>query len=168
MTDKKPKKSSAKKSKMIEVKVEPKKEDLKCQEYLESWKKERADFLNYKKEESERIGQIVKYSNETMLLEIILILDNIYLAEAHVPKEIEKNSWIEGFKHIKNQLCDFLQRHGVETIKTVGEKFNPVLMEAIEEIEEKGKEAGMVAQEIQKGYTMGGKIIRPAKVRVTK
>ena len=51
----------------------------KCEEYLNGWKRERADFLNYKKDEMERIGQLVKYSNEELILKIIPILDNIYL-----------------------------------------------------------------------------------------
>ena len=85
----------------------------KCEEYLNGWKRERADFLNYKKDEMERIGQLVKYANEELILKIIPILDNIYLAESHVPEELKINKWIKGFNQIKNQLCEFLKKRGL-------------------------------------------------------
>jgi len=138
----------------------------KCEEYLNGWKRERADFLNYKKDEMEKIGQLVKYANEELILKIIPILDNIYLAESHVPAELKDHKWIEGFNQIKNQLSDFLLKEGIEAIKTVGEKFDPNTMEAVGEAE--GKEKNVVVEEAQRGYTMHGKIIRPAKVKVSK
>ena len=72
----------------------------KCEEYLNGWKRERADFLNYKKDEMERIGDLAKYANMEIILKIIPILDNIYLAETHVPEELKSHKWIEGFNHI--------------------------------------------------------------------
>jgi len=138
----------------------------KCEEYLNGWKRERADFLNYKKDEMEKIGQLVKYANEELILKIIPILDNIYLAESHVPAELKDHKWIEGFNQIKNQLSNFLQKEGIEAIKTVGEKFDPNTMEAVGEAE--GKEKDIVVEEAQRGYSMHGKIIRPAKVKISK
>src|SRR5438552_1862464 len=55
----------------------------KSEEYLNGWKRERADFLNYKKDEMERIGSLMKYANEEIILNILPILDSIYLAEKH-------------------------------------------------------------------------------------
>ena len=147
----------------------------KCEEYLNGWKRERADFLNYKKDEMERIGQLAKYANEEIILKIIPILDNIYLAESHVPEELKTHKWIEGFNKIKNQLCDFLSKEGIEPIKTIGEKFDPNTMEAVGEADsarsdlaQSNAEKNTVAEEVQRGYTLYGKIIRPAKVKVTK
>ena len=157
----------------------------KCEEYLNGWKRERADFLNYKKEEMERIGQFAKYANEELILKIIPILDNICLAESHVPEElIEKDparlsgddrgaSWVQGFLQIKKQLSDFLQKEGIEAIKTVGEPFDPNLHESVGEIgpsEALAKEGkpGTIVEEIRRGYTLHGKIIRPAKVKISK
>src|SRR3989338_5330096 len=139
----------------------------KCEEYLNGWKRERADFLNYKKDEMERISQLVKYANEELILKIITILDNFYLAEKHIP---ENNEFKDGFTQIKKQLYDFLSKEGIEAIKTIGEKFDPNTMEAVEEIvvSPTYNNPGTVANEVQRGYTMHGKVIRPAKVRVTK
>ena len=91
-----------------EIKKELEAAKAKCEEYLNGWKRERADFLNYKKEEMERIGQLVQYSQEELILKIIPILDNIYLAESHVPEELKTHQWITGFNHIKTQLERFL------------------------------------------------------------
>jgi len=140
----------------------------KCEEYLSGWKRERADFLNYKKDEIERSADLVKYSNEELILKIIPILDNIYLAESHMPEELKGHQWIKGFQHIKNQLRDFLKKEGIEDIKTIGEVFDPNTMEAVEEIESKEAEPGIVIEEAQRGYTMYGKLIRPARVKISK
>jgi len=144
----------------------------KCEEYLNGWKRERADFLNYKKNEVDKLAEIVKYSNEDLLLKIIPILDNIYLAETHVPAELQDSDWIKGFNQIKTQLEEFLKKEGIDAIKTIGEKFDPNLMEAVGETayaESFGESKGeTVSEEVQRGYTMHGKIIRVAKVRISK
>jgi len=134
----------------------------KCEEYLNGWKRERADFLNYKKEEMERISNLAKYANEELILKIIPILDNIYLAESHVPDELKNHNWIEGFNQIKNQLCDFLKKEGIEPIEVLGKPFDPNTMEAVE------GEGDVVSEEVQRGYAMQGKLIRPAKVKISK
>ena len=138
----------------------------KSEEYLNGWKRERADFINYKKEEIERVGQLAEYTSEKIILKIIPILDNIYLAEAHMPEELKDNKWTDGFLQIKNLLCDFLKKEGIEEIKAIDEPFDPNTMEAIEEVE--GGEKGMVSEEAQRGYTLNGKVIRAAKVKIIK
>ena len=149
----------------------------KCEEYLNGWKRERADFINYKKEEMERISQMIKYANEELILKILPILDNIYLAESHVPesfgaaldKESEEAKWIEGFLQIKKQLSDFLQKEGIEPIEVLGKKFDPNLMEAVGEASNtQHLTPNTIVEEVQRGYTMHGKVIRPAKVKVAK
>ena len=149
-----------------EVKKQLVEAKAKCEEYLNGWKRERADFLNYKKDEMERIGQLAKYANEEIILKIIPILDNIYLAEMHVPEELKSNKWIDGFTNIKKQLSDFLSKEGIEAMETVGKPFDPNTMEAIEEID--GKEKDIVIEEAQRGYTMYGRLIRVAKVKISK
>ena len=134
----------------------------RCEEYLNGWKRERADFLNYKKEEMERIGQMIKYANEELILKIIPILDNIYLAETHVPEELKDHEWTKGFNQIKTQLVEFLKKEGIEEIEVLGKEFDPSTMETVD------GDGETVAEEVQKGYTMHGKIIRVARVRVAK
>jgi molecular chaperone GrpE len=162
---------------MEEVKKQLEEAKVKCEEYLNGWKRERADFLNYKKDEMERIGQLAKYANEELILKIIPILDNIYLAETHVPEELKNHKWIEGFNQIKNQLCEFLKREGIDAIETVGKTFDPNTMEAVEEVDfaksdfaklAKSGDKNVVVEEVQRGYVMNDKLIRPAKVKISK
>lgn len=138
----------------------------KKDEYLENWKRERAAFLNYKKEEARRVSQLIKFANQELLLKILEILDNIYIAEKKLPKDLKDNQWVQGVLKIKTQILDFLEKEGVKEIKALGEKFNPFFHEATEEVE--GKEKGVVVEEIKKGYTLHNKVIRPAKVKVSK
>jgi len=180
-----------------EINLEELKKELEeCQkqkeEYLAGWQRTRADFLNYKKEEMERIGELINYAGEGFILKILPILDNFEVAEKKILEDFEKDENPEGkpstsygasFKgilQIKNQILDFLKSCGVEEIKSVGEKFDPNLHEVVEEVEIKdpsstaelttgqGKEPGIIIEEIQKGYKINDRLLRPAKVKVTK
>lgn len=140
----------------------------KSEEYLAGWQRARAEFLNYKKEEMERISEILKYANENLILKILPILDNIYLAESKIPDDLKNNQWVEGILKIKNQILDFLKNQGVEEIETVNQKFDPNFQEVVEEAEKTDVESGIVIEEIQKGYKIHGRLLRPAKVKVAK
>lgn len=158
-------------------KTEPGAEELKKQleecrklkeEYLEGWKRERAGFLNYKKDEIERIEELIKYANEEIILKILPVLDNLGTAEKNIPEGTKKDKCLEGFILIGQQIKSFLKSQGIEEIKTIGEKFDPNFHEAVGEMEVKDKEHGTVVEEVQKGYTLRGKVIRPAKVKISK
>ncbi len=138
------------------------------EEYLNGWKRERADFLNYKKEEMERMTALIKYANEELVLKMLPILDNFLLAEKNIPEELKKDNNIKGLLLINLQLKDFLKAQGIEEIKAVGEKFNPNFHEVVQETPEEGKESGIITEEVQRGYLMEGKVLRPAKVKVIK
>jgi molecular chaperone GrpE len=152
------------------LKKEKELEELKKQkeEYLDGWKRERAGFLNYKKDEIERIEALIKYANEELILKFLPILDNIYLAEKQLPDDLKNHKWTEGVMQIKSQIANFLNSQGVEEIKAEGTKFDPNFHEVVEEVAIEGKESGIVVEEVQKGYTLHSKIIRPAKVKVSK
>lgn len=138
------------------------------EEYLSGWQRSRADLLNYKKEEMERIGGLINYAMEEVVLRFLPIIDNFEVAEGKFPDDLKKDENVKGLLQIKNQLQDFLKSQGLEEIKSLGEKFDPNLHEVVGEIEEKGKEQGLIVEEIQKGYKIGGRLLRPAKVKVIK
>lgn len=137
-------------------------------EYLAGWQRARADFLNYKKEEIERIEKILKYAGVELILKFLPILDNFDLAEKKLPENLKTDINIKGILQLKNQILDFFKKQGVEKIKTVGKKFDLNFHEAIEEIKKGGIESGIILEEIQKGYTLHDKVLRPAKVKVAK
>lgn len=145
---------------------------VECQkqrnEYLAGWQRARADYLNYKKEEGERAVEILKYAAESLTLKILPILDNFELAEKNLPTDLKEDDSIKGLLQIKTQLQDFLKNQGVEKIKTIGQKFDPSLHEAVDEIELEDKESGTIIEEVQKGYKLNGRVIRPAKVKTVK
>ena len=132
------------------------------EEYLAGWQRARADFLNYKKEEGERLGEIVKYANEDLVMEFLPIADNLDLLEKHLHDELRENDYVKGILLIRGQIKDFLKNHGVEEIKTIGEKFNPTFHEVVGEVspseasakEDENIESEVIAEEIQKGKTL--------------
>lgn len=137
--------------------------EKKCDEYLNNWKRAVADLANYKKDEIERMAKLMQYGKEDMIEKILPILDSVYYATKHIKDE--------GLTQIWQQATEFLKKEGVEEIITEEKKFNPEIMEIVEEVEVEPASAlssGVVKEELQKGYMMNGKVLRPAKVKVTK
>ena len=126
-------------------------------EYLAGWQRAKADLINYKKEQEQKISDYYKFANEGLILELLPVLDSFEQALKHKKDE--------GIQQLYNQLKNILKSNGIEEIKAVGEKFNPEFNEAVEEI--KGKK-GVIIEETQKGYLLNKKVIRPSKVKVGK
>ena len=137
-------------------------------EYLAGWQRARADFLNYKKEEMERVEELIGYAKEEWLLKILPILDNFDLIEKKLPENLKNNENVKGALQVKTQIRDFLKQEGIGEIKTLGEKFDPNFHEVVEEVETKDKKSGIIIEEVQKGYKINGRLLRPAKVKITK
>lgn len=142
---------------MTEENQPPNNELEKCknqaEEYLNNWKRERADLINYKKDETKRMEEFLKFSNEGFVLEILDVLDNLEMASRDI-----NNS---GLDQVLNKFHGLLKRYDVEKIKAEGD-FDPLLHEAVEGTE------GNNIQEIWAGYTMHGKVIRPTRVKIVK
>lgn len=133
---------------------EPEKAKSQAQEYLDNWKRERADFLNYKKGEVQRLSEFAKFANEGVVLEVIELMDDLETAS----KEIGD----PGLSQVVKKFEEFLKKHNVERIDTGGE-FDPLLHEAVST-----EEGGDKIEEIRAGYVMHGKVIRPARVKIVK
>lgn len=127
-------------------------------EYLAGWQRAKADLINYKREQEQKISEYYKFANEGLILDILPVLDSFELALKHGKDN--------GIEQLYNQLKNILKNNSVEEIKAVGEKFNPELHESIGVIEE--GDSGVVVEEIQKGYKLHGKIIRASKVKIGK
>lgn len=138
------------------------------EEYLNGWKRAKADLINYKNEEGERIKDFIDYTKVDLILKILPILDNLERAEKHISEKEKDNKVIHGFIQIKKQIEDFLKKEEVKEIEVLGKKFNPETTEAIEEIDLPGKEPGTVAEVVRKGYKFKEKVIRPARAKIIK
>ena len=136
-------------------------------EYLNGWKRAKADFINYKKRQEEAIAMFRKYAREDFILEFLPIIDHFNEAVKHLPENGNQSEWIRGIVAIKTQLDGILKNHGVQEMKTVGEKFSPEFHEAVEAVESE-KESGIILEELRRGYILNGKVIRAAKVKVAK
>ena len=153
-------------SKKLEKKLENCEEQKK--EYLAGWQRERADFINYKKDEIERLGEIAKYASTGIVLKLLPVLDNFDVAEKKLSNKIKQNKDIKGLLQIKEQLESFLKSQNIEKIESLDKEFDPSLHEIVELVERKKGKSGIIIEEIQKGYKIHGKILRPAKVKVIK
>jgi molecular chaperone GrpE len=136
------------------------------EEYFLGWQREKADFINYKNKEFERLKGTLCIAKESFFEEMIPILDNFILAEKSIPGKEKNKGNVKGLLLIEKQLKDSLKALGLEEIESINQKFNPNMHEIIEEVE--GKEPGIITEEVQKGYSFQGKVIRTSKVKVGK
>lgn len=130
-----------------------------------------ADFDNLKKRSAQERDEIICFSNEALIIALLPILDNFERAFAHAQEVKAAKSGDElfkGFALIKKQLEDVLIRIGLTPIETVGKQFDPFLHEAVITKDSKDKSDDTILEEMQKGYTLKGKVIRPAMVIVAK
>lgn len=134
------------------------------EEFLNNWKRERADFENYKKEESRRVEDFLKFANEGLLLEAIDVIDDLETADKNLPDIDSIKEWRTGFESLIEKFNNFLKKHGVERILVKNQKFDPLVHEAVEIRDSDGQDI----DEVRPGYTMHGKVIRPARVRIVK
>lgn len=138
-------------------------------EYLNGWKRAKADLINYQKDEGRRFEEMMQYVTGAMVKDLIPVLDSFELGIS----ALEKNGPIDkGVYIIKTQLEEVLKKKGLEKIKvSPGDPFDPMKHESIGEIDPPagGKGAsGQVAEEIESGYLLNGKVVRPARVKLTK
>lgn len=138
-----------------------------AEENLAGWQRAKADFLNFKKDQEKAMADFRRYAGEDMILSLLPTVDSFELAARHLPEELKDSDWAKGVLCIKGMFENFLREAGVVEIKALGEKFDPTMHEAVGE-QESDREEGAVVEEVQKGYKMGGKVIRAAKVKIAK
>jgi len=160
---------------MTDTKKQKEFEKLKKEkdEYLKGWQRERADFINYKKDEKERFKEVVRFSNERIVKSLIAILDGFDLAIESFLKEgkdkKENDNYLKGIYLIKSQLQDILEKEGVNEIKVkIGEKLNPAFHEVVAMSENEKFTPDTIIKILEKGYILNDKVIRPCRVIVVK
>lgn len=145
-----------------------KKAESEKQEYLNSWQKTRADYVNSRKNDEEERRSFAKFAEAGLVGDILPVLDSFEIAfgrEAewkNLPEE-----WQKGVKNIYNQLTSILSARGLKFLNPIGETFDPSKHEAVANIQtSKESEDHKVLDVIQKGYTLHDRLIRTARVRV--
>lgn len=121
-----------------------------------------ADYQNLLKKTAADKIEFTKYAVADLLEDIIPVYDHLKISLNGLPPEEENSAWVIGVKYVLKQFGDILSSKGVEEIKTVGERFDHHTMEALE------GEGEIVCKEVMPGYKLNGRLIRAAKVMVTK
>lgn len=151
-------------NKIKKIKNELKECRKKAEEYLAGWQRARADLINARRDEEKNREEMAKYANERIIRDTLNVLDSLDQAAADPGME---EKWRTGFERIRNQLLQIMRGYGVGVIESAGEKFNPEEHESIaeESVPDPGKDQ-IILQELQKGYKMQNKVLRPSKVKV--
>ncbi|MBI5133829.1 MAG: nucleotide exchange factor GrpE [Candidatus Taylorbacteria bacterium] len=138
------------------------------QEYLDGWQRMKADFANAKKRWEESISEYRKIANEGLIEELLPVLQSFQMAFSNKEawEKADKN-WRAGVEYIYGQLKGTLEQNGLAEVDPTGKKFDPNLHEAVryEPVEDASKDH-VVLSVVEKGYTLGGKLVKPAKVVV--
>ena len=128
--------------------------------------REKAELENFKKRLTKEKDDFVQFANERLLQELIQIEDNLERA-LEVPNATLE-SLKEGVEMIQKQFSTFLKNQKVEPIEAIGKDFDPTLHEVLNQQESEEHEENTVIEEYSKGYTLNGRILRPAKVVISK
>ena len=140
-------------------------EKARAEKYLANWQRAEADFINYKKRGEQEREEAVKLANAVLNLNLLPVLDDFERAFDSLPARLAELTWADGIKLIYRKLRATLEAQGLSEIKAVGEAFDPAVHEAVTQAE---GEEGKVIEEVQRGYRLGDRVIRPALVVVGK
>ncbi len=138
-------------------------EKKKAEEYLGNWQRAQADFINYKRRTEQERLEFNNFANASLIINILPVLDDMERALEAVPPKYKKHDWVEGVRLVERKFKTTLEGQGVKPINALGEEFDPNYHEALRQ--GKGEE-GIILEEIQKGYMLHDKLLRPARVVV--
>ncbi|MFK0523613.1 nucleotide exchange factor GrpE [Paenibacillus illinoisensis] len=126
-----------------------------------------ADFDNFRRRTQKEKEELAKYASMKLVTELVPVIDNFERAMATVPEGTESESFSKGIQMIFRQLETVLNNEGLTAMDTVGQQFNPEFHQAIMQVETDEYEEGTVVEEVQKGYMLKDKVLRPAMVKVS-
>lgn len=129
---------------------------------------QQADFENFKKLKAKEKQDALKFGNETLVKELLPVIDNLERAIEHASKTEESRSIIEGVELTLGGFLKALEKFGVTRVEAKGKEFDPNVHEAVAQEESTEKAPGTIITELQKGYVMHGRLLRPAMVTVAK
>ncbi len=144
--------------------------EQKCALFEHSWKRALADYQNLQKEVARERGEMAQYAVLRVVERFLPVVDNFKVAMSHMPKSDDKAvvNWAMGVGFIEKQLDEAMKDLGLTPIKTQGETFDATKHEAVGEEPADGCATGTIVKEVQAGYMINGKVVRPAKVITAK
>ena len=148
------------------LRVELEAAQAEAQEHLASLRRTAADFANFKRRTSEDRERDLGLASESLLRKLLSIADDFDRALAGMPAELAGQSWIDGIVLLDRKLRALLESEGVTPIEVVGKPFDPREHEAVVTLPTPGKPDGEVVAELQRGYRIRDRVLRPAMVAV--
>jgi molecular chaperone GrpE len=137
-----------------------------CASLKDQLLRSRAEFENFRKRTAREVERIRKTAAESLIHELLAVLDNLELALRNA--EDPKDPMVQGVRLVHRQFMESLARNGLEPIEAVGQRFDPNVHEAVAQAPSDDVEPDHVIEEFQRGYRLGGQILRPSKVLVSR
>jgi molecular chaperone GrpE len=134
------------------------------EEYNDRYKRLQADFDNFRRRTRQEKEELSNIMAQNIILELLPILDNFERALGSATQDTDK--MLSGVEMIYRQLNQVLEKNGLAAVEAVGKVFNPQQHEAVMRIEDAEQCDGMIVEELQRGYAVKGKVIRPSMVKV--
>ncbi len=138
-------------------------ETAKAEGHLASWQRAQADFTNYKRRAEQEREETIRFANTNLMLNLLPVLDDLERAFAAIPPRLNRLEWVDGIRLIERKLRANLEALGLSTIVALGKPFDPNFHEAV--MQGRGEE-GIVVAEMQKGYMLNDRVIRPTRIIV--
>ena len=140
-------------------------EKEKSERYLANWQRSEADFINFKRRSEQERAEMADFANTALILGLLPILDDLERALESVSDDFDGLTWVDGIRLISRKMKAVLEGRGLSVIEAEGKDFDPNLHEAVMCVD---GEEGKVVEEIQKGYKIRDRVIRPTMVKVGK
>jgi molecular chaperone GrpE len=148
------------------LRAELEKAQAQAAEYLDGWQRARAEFANYKKRVEAERALLQQTSNEALLLKLLPVVDDFERAFQTLPEDVADVPWVGGIKLILRKLQAILDSENVTPIEAIGQPFDPLLHQAVMQEETTEHPDGHVIEEMQRGYRLGERVLRPSMVKV--
>jgi molecular chaperone GrpE len=132
------------------------------------WQRSAADFTNYKRRTEQERDAMLGLANEVLLAKLLAIVDDFDRAIANMPAELQGIPWVGGIGAIDRKLDQLLESEGLTPIDALGKQFDPHEHEAIAQEDRPGVPEGTVIAELQKGYRIRDRVLRPSMVAVAR
>lgn len=135
------------------------------EEHLRNWQRAAADFSNYKRRTDEEREMVATFANAILIGKLLAVLDDFDRALEHIPEDAHEG-WVDGIRLVERKLRGVLEAEGVTPIEAIGQPFDPTVHEAVVHEETADHADNEVIGELQRGYRLHDRVLRPALVRV--
>jgi len=137
-----------------------------AEDYKDRWMRSQAEFANARKRMEKQRLELFSTATADVMRKLLPILDDYERAMENTPEAIHEDSWLEGIQLVQRKLMGVLENYNVTPIEAVGEPFDPNVHEAISQEDSDEYDSGVVCKELQTGYKIGDRVIRPSLVIV--